>query len=197
MMKIDEHEYIRIEYYGRLYNRDHYKIINKNSNKVLGSIKYFPPWRQFIFDAIERTLWNDECLAYITDFLTKLKETVGDITIYRLKTDRVEWWFNCWCDEGTVTTTYKDLGRILTVSGRRRKECRICRHYQPNILSTPQCRRCGAHTNFRSKFIRLILTESCYNHDEEVNKLLWDICGTGNDKSICFRFGIEVVFGSD
>ena len=43
------------------------------TNEYLGTIEYYPPWRQYVFTAaLGETIWNDECLRELADQITAL-----------------------------------------------------------------------------------------------------------------------------
>lgn len=66
-----------------------YHIISENSvplplsgviprYEVLGVIKWYGPWRRYIFEAYEGVVWSWGCLEQIQDFIKKLMEERRD-----------------------------------------------------------------------------------------------------------------------
>ncbi len=49
-----------------------YVLANSSTDSILGAIKWYGPWRQFTFQPMAGTVWNDDCLEIIGDFLGKL-----------------------------------------------------------------------------------------------------------------------------
>jgi len=67
-MKPKENRFIRIqEPDDRTPN--YYVIINKKSGQVIGWIDYYKNWKLFVFNPYQNTVWNSECLEFITNFL--------------------------------------------------------------------------------------------------------------------------------
>lgn len=51
-----------------------YGVFSVHSGTALGRIYWYFPWRQYIFEPLEFTIWNNDCLKEIYEFLKKLKE---------------------------------------------------------------------------------------------------------------------------
>ena len=50
-----------------------FNIISKNLNIQLGTISWYPQWRQYCFYPEENTVYSEGCLEEIFKFLEKLK----------------------------------------------------------------------------------------------------------------------------
>lgn len=51
-----------------------YVIHMRKGGSVLGTVKYFKRWKQFVFQPEEMTEFSPDCLAALADFMTKMKE---------------------------------------------------------------------------------------------------------------------------
>ena len=53
-----------------------YSVISKCSDFELGIIKWYPSWRHYCFFPTmgEETVHSDRCLAFISEFITKLNK---------------------------------------------------------------------------------------------------------------------------
>jgi hypothetical protein len=51
-----------------------YKVLSLYDNTELGAIYWYGKWRQYVFEPNAETVWSDECLKELYDFLYKLKE---------------------------------------------------------------------------------------------------------------------------
>jgi len=69
----EEYEYIRIVEVEKKPKTSVYQVINKRYGDVLGIIRWHGPWRRYILDIQEQTLWNDGCLKEVTGFMVGLK----------------------------------------------------------------------------------------------------------------------------
>lgn len=49
-------------------------IINKHYEEQIGTIEWYPDWRQYTFNPEIGTTWNIGCLADVIDVLNQLKE---------------------------------------------------------------------------------------------------------------------------
>ena len=49
-----------------------YEIFNIRSGDLLGSIKWYYNWRKFVFMPMGNSVWDDKCLADITDAIKKI-----------------------------------------------------------------------------------------------------------------------------
>jgi len=41
---------------------------------ILGYVKWYGAWRQYVFMPVDATLWNDSCLQGIVDYLQKINK---------------------------------------------------------------------------------------------------------------------------
>lgn len=48
---------------------EEWNIVNNSSRTKIGSIVWYGPWRQYIFEPSEDTVWNSGCLREIQEFL--------------------------------------------------------------------------------------------------------------------------------
>ena len=51
-----------------------YEITSRSNYQTLGVVKWYGPWRQYCFHPEQETMFNQTCLAEITQFLKDLKE---------------------------------------------------------------------------------------------------------------------------
>lgn len=58
---------------------DHYKgktkrllVVSKRKLEILGEIKWYGPWRQYVFFPEEATIWNDRCLEDVQEVIKAL-----------------------------------------------------------------------------------------------------------------------------
>ncbi|KKM82186.1 hypothetical protein LCGC14_1322110 [marine sediment metagenome] len=49
-----------------------WQLTNNASGLLLGVISWYGAWRQYAFNPVEGSTFNDSCLETIRDFLTKL-----------------------------------------------------------------------------------------------------------------------------
>ena len=52
--------------------RETYNIINKRYGTILGQILQYPPWRQWICRFNPDSIWSQDCLTDIAEFLRSL-----------------------------------------------------------------------------------------------------------------------------
>jgi hypothetical protein len=57
-----------------LSDRRNYVVKNRKSDSVIGQIIYYPRWRQYVLCPVSDTVWNNDCLQFVTDFLKELKK---------------------------------------------------------------------------------------------------------------------------
>jgi hypothetical protein len=50
-----------------------YWLISRSNSNRLGIIKWYASWRQFCFHPEMDTVWSDDCLACVREFLNDLK----------------------------------------------------------------------------------------------------------------------------
>lgn len=70
-----ESEYLTFE------EDDHYEgktrrlvVVSKRKLAILGEIKWYGPWRQYVFFPEEATIWNTGCLNDLKDVIRALME---------------------------------------------------------------------------------------------------------------------------
>ena len=49
-----------------------YSVKNKKSEAEIGQIGYYARWRQYVLFPEYGTVWNSECLEFVTDFLKNI-----------------------------------------------------------------------------------------------------------------------------
>lgn len=67
-------EYIEFKLVRKLPKTGVYAVISKSSGKPLGVIRWYVPWRQYVFVPIRvvETVWSSGCLQQLQDFINKL-----------------------------------------------------------------------------------------------------------------------------
>jgi len=50
-------------------------IVNRNAKIVIGTIKWYGPWRQYCFYPVSDTVWSAGCLEGVFEFLNEVKQT--------------------------------------------------------------------------------------------------------------------------
>ena len=50
----------------------HYWITTRRGNVTLGEIRYYSQWKQFCFFPERGTVWSDDCLRNVRDFMKTL-----------------------------------------------------------------------------------------------------------------------------
>jgi len=51
-----------------------YLVHSRYDGFILGRIAWYGGWRQYVFQPDTDTIWSDDCLQELTDFLKQLKE---------------------------------------------------------------------------------------------------------------------------
>lgn len=88
-----------------------YEVVSKSQRLRLGIIKWFSSWRQYCFFPWSGSVWNNECLLDITNFLNYLKITKKLLIILLLP-----WCLLIGCSEpnnmenGQMSTNSRQLG---------------------------------------------------------------------------------------
>lgn len=54
---------------------DQYEIRNRKHGEILGGIRWYGPWKRFVFLPREGTVWSEDCLMNVMGFLLKLGAT--------------------------------------------------------------------------------------------------------------------------
>lgn len=66
--------YVDFELVERKPKTNVYNVFSKNHGDLLGRIFWYGPWRQYVFEPLDGTLWSRGCLGEIKQFLTELME---------------------------------------------------------------------------------------------------------------------------
>ncbi len=53
---------------------DIYNVWNKEFNSLIGKVSWYAPWRKYAFYPTSNTVFEQDCLKDISDFLNKLME---------------------------------------------------------------------------------------------------------------------------
>jgi hypothetical protein len=70
-----KYKYITVHEPGQVWNKKPvYHITNTRSGDVLGSIVYYPAWRQFVFNANASAIFSFECLEDIIDSMNLINQ---------------------------------------------------------------------------------------------------------------------------
>jgi len=48
-------------------------VINRNGKYLLGTIEWYGPWRQYVFQSKETIVWNKDCLQDVINIIEQLK----------------------------------------------------------------------------------------------------------------------------
>ena len=70
---MNTNKYIRFELALRKPKTNIYVVRSRRSGFVLARILWHSPWRQYVLEPEEGTIWNDGCLAAVHDFLAALR----------------------------------------------------------------------------------------------------------------------------
>lgn len=74
-MNIDlGNKYIFFELIGQKPKTQSWAVVNKNSDKELGVIEWYYAWRQYIFQPVEGSIYNNGCLNTIIEFINRLNK---------------------------------------------------------------------------------------------------------------------------
>jgi len=71
-MVIMETEYLLFEEHPTKNKTKFITVVNKNSEDIIGEIKWYAPWRQYCFFPEFDTVWNTKCLDDVNDLIKKL-----------------------------------------------------------------------------------------------------------------------------
>lgn len=69
-----ETEYLKFRYAGRYPKTEYWCVLSRKDSKILGAIKWYGSWRQYIFIPEYDTLFNVQCLVEISEILKRLNE---------------------------------------------------------------------------------------------------------------------------
>jgi len=67
-------KYILFELIGQTSKTQRWAVINKSSDIELGELKWYGAWRQYIFEPINNSFYNNGCLRTIIDFLDRINK---------------------------------------------------------------------------------------------------------------------------
>lgn len=65
-----------------------YRIYNNKTNKQLGIISFYKPWRDYVLSSQPECVFNSECLKDILDFIKKL--SIPNVSVKVDKYGKVE-----------------------------------------------------------------------------------------------------------
>jgi hypothetical protein len=72
---IKETKYLRFFKESNIHKKTFYiHIVNISSNRSIGVIQWYSPWRQYCFYPIRDTIWNKDCLNSIHEVITLLMD---------------------------------------------------------------------------------------------------------------------------
>ena len=66
--------YIKFELIDKNPKTNVYSVKNKNSDDLLGFIKWYSAWRQYCFFPVNSTVYSRGCMKDINDFINKIME---------------------------------------------------------------------------------------------------------------------------
>lgn len=67
-------KYIIIEEIASKTKTKRFVIRNNNSQQIIGTVNWYGAWRQYCFSPAYQTIWNNDCLNIIKEFLDNLKK---------------------------------------------------------------------------------------------------------------------------
>lgn len=73
-MKIKETQYLVFEDFQTKRKTKYVLVSNKNSEDLIGVIKWYAPWRQYCFFPASDTIWNTTCLDDVQEVISKLMQ---------------------------------------------------------------------------------------------------------------------------
>ena len=50
-----------------------YTLVSCGHDDILGTIEFYPNWRQHVFIPAHGSIWSSDCLADVRDFLAKMR----------------------------------------------------------------------------------------------------------------------------
>jgi hypothetical protein len=72
---IKETKYLRFFRESNIHKKTYYvSIVNVSSNRTIGVIQWYSPWRQYCFYPLRNTIWNKDCLDSVNEVITSLME---------------------------------------------------------------------------------------------------------------------------
>ena len=66
--------YVKIELIDKNPKTNVYSVKNKNSDDLLGFIKWYGAWRQYCFFTVNSIILSKGCMKDINDFISKIME---------------------------------------------------------------------------------------------------------------------------
>lgn len=67
-------KYIRLDLHEKRAKTNTYFVMNIKSENILGYVRWYGAWRQYIFEPCEETLYNTGCLSDISIWLKRLNK---------------------------------------------------------------------------------------------------------------------------
>ena len=67
-----ENKWIRFEKVRDTGKTEIWDVINKSSSNSIATIAWYGPWRQYVVQPADNTVWNDGCLKSVVEFLGQL-----------------------------------------------------------------------------------------------------------------------------
>ncbi len=67
-------EFIEFELLKKNPKTSIYAVQNLKSNRMIGLIKWYGPWRQYCFFPDRDTIFNMDCMRYIIDYIKELMD---------------------------------------------------------------------------------------------------------------------------
>ena len=65
-------KWIRFEYLYSKPKTEVWAVVSKSSHEILGQIRWYPCWRQYVFFPEADTLYSNGCMEVILNFITRL-----------------------------------------------------------------------------------------------------------------------------
>jgi len=67
-------EYIEFRLFAAGQKTDIYHVVATKNEEILGVIRWFCPWRQYVFEPYDNTTWSADCLLKVHGFISGLME---------------------------------------------------------------------------------------------------------------------------
>jgi len=71
-MVIKETQYLFFEEHPTKTKTKYITVVNRNSEDIIGEIKWYAPWRQYCFFPEFDTVWNMTCMDDVKEVIQKL-----------------------------------------------------------------------------------------------------------------------------
>lgn len=65
--------FILFQLSGKSGGKDAFAVVNKDSGATLGTITWYPRWRQYVLQSAASTVWSVDCLQDVITFMSGLK----------------------------------------------------------------------------------------------------------------------------